>query len=141
MTAVATAPLRALTVRQPYPDAIILGSKKTENRSWPIPAKHVGTRVLIHAGAAPKRRAVLPEGVDTSAWPGTLGVILAVATLAGCHFDAGCCRPWGFAEVFHWQLVDVRPLAVPVPAKGALGFWTPGDDVLTAVQAQTGEAS
>jgi len=141
MTTVATAPLRALTVRQPWADAIAHSTKRTENRTWSVPARHLGTRILIHAAAAPDRHAVLPvENPDARDWPDRRGVIVAVATLASCHFDTGCCSPWGEREVFHWQLADVVPLAVPVAARGALGFWTPGDDVLEAVRAQIGEA-
>jgi hypothetical protein len=145
MTTVATAPLRALTVRQPWADAIARGGKAVENRTWSAPARHVGTRFLIHAAAAPDRHAVLPLEViaagGSDVYLDHRSAIVAVATLAGCHFDAGCCGMWGQRMVFHWQLADVVPLAVPVPAKGALGFWTPGDDVLVAVRAQIGEAS
>jgi hypothetical protein len=144
MTAVITAPLRVLTVRQPWADAIARGGKAIENRTWPAPAKHVGTRILIHAAAAPDRHAVLPLEVIAAGGSGVYfdhrSAILAVATLAGCHFDAGCCGMWAMREVFHWQLADVQPLAEPVPAKGALGFWTPADDVLAAVRAQIREA-
>jgi len=143
MTTVATAPLRALTVRQPWADAITRGGKAVENRTWSAPAKHVGTRFLIHAAAAPDRHAVLPLEVIAAGGSDVYfdhrSAILAVATLAGCHFDTGCCSPWGQRMVFHWQLADVVPLAVPVAAKGALGFWTPGDDVLAAVHVQLGE--
>lgn len=59
------------------------------------------------------------------------GVIVALAELTDCHPDASCCRPWGESAyreaggtlrpvVWHWVLEDVRPLAEPVPWKGAL---------------------
>lgn len=141
MTAV---PLRALTVRQPYADAIVQPGpdpKRIENRTWPAPPRHIGTRFLLHAAAATAVRPVLPDGADTTTWPGVRGAILAVVTLAGCHFDGPDCLPactrWGHTEVFHWHLADVLPLARPVPATGALGFWTPAPDVQDAVRAQT----
>lgn len=66
-------------------------------------------------------------------YPGVRGAVLAVATLAGCHLDAGCCGPWGMREVYHWQLADVEALPEPVPCKGSLGLWAPSADVLAAV--------
>jgi hypothetical protein len=43
-------------------------------------------------------------------------------------------------EVWHWEMAEVQRLAEPVPASGALGFWTPKDNVLEAVYAQLGQA-
>lgn len=133
--------MKALTVKQPWANAIAHGSKRTENRTWPAPAKHLGTRVLIHAGAAydPMGRFIIDRD-DLDSWPDTRGAILAVATLASCHFDGdGCsenCTAWGQRQVFHWKFADVSQLAIPVPAKGALGFWAPGASVLAAIEAQ-----
>lgn len=131
--------MRALTIRQPWADAIIHGSKRVENRTWPAPAKHIGTRILIHAGAAYDlmgRFVIDRDALDS--WPDTRGAILGLATLADCHFDGdGCtdaCATWGQRQVFHWQLADVAPLAVPVAAKGALKLWTPTEDVLAAIE-------
>jgi len=105
MTTVTSAPMRALTVRQPWADAIARGGKTVENRTWPAPARHVGTRFLIHAAAAPDRHAVLPLEViaagGSDVYLDHRSAIVAVATLAGCHFDAGCCGMWGEREVFH----------------------------------------
>lgn len=134
--------MKALTIRQPWAAAIVHGTKRTENRSWPAPAKHLGTRILIHAAASNDRTprpsnevpAELTRGM--SVWPDTRSAIVAIATLDSCHFDAGCCTPWGMSGYFHWTLADVAALPEPVPAKGALGFWTPSADVLAAVQAQ-----
>jgi hypothetical protein len=39
-------------------------------------------------------------------------------------------------EVWHWEIDHVQRLKPPVPASGALSFWKPRDDVLTAVRAQ-----
>lgn len=52
---------RALTVRQPYAGAIVLGGKTTENRSKPTP--YGGLRVYVHAGKA------IPE-VTSAPYPG-----------------------------------------------------------------------
>ena len=127
--------MRALTVKQPWAAAIAHGPKRTENRIRPIPAKHLGTEILIHAGAAEDINA-LPAAMVRQ-WPRHFGSIIAVATLASCHQDTGCCRPWGFPDTWHWQLDNVRPLAHPIlGVRGQLGLWAAPDDVLAAVQRQ-----
>lgn len=127
--------MRALTVRQPWAAAIAHGDKRIENRSKAIPPAHVGTTILIHAGAEEDNNALPADMIRQ--WPRHYRAIVAVATLAGCHQDAGCCRPWGFSETWHWVLEDVRPLPYPPrPVRGQLGLWTVGGDVLAAVQRQ-----
>ncbi|MBZ6102776.1 ASCH domain-containing protein [Streptomyces olivaceus] len=126
--------MKALTIRQPWAGAIAHGTKRVENRSWRLPAKYEGARILIHAGAQPDRHAqVYGEHLDV------YSAIVAVATITGCHYDNGnqvCCSYWAQPGLYHWTLADVIALPEPVPAKGALGFWTADDDVLAAVQAQ-----
>jgi hypothetical protein len=134
--------MKALTIRQPWADAIAQSTKRVENRTWPLPARHVGARILIHAAAALDRHAALPpQHPANGARPGHRSAVIAVATLTGCHLDDGCCAPWGQRQVFHWALTDVVPLDRPVPCRGALGLWTPPGDVLTAVSAQFPVAS
>jgi hypothetical protein len=132
--------MKALTVRHPWAGLIAHGDKTTENRSWTLPERHIGTRILIHAGAAfdNTARSLAAELDD---WQLTPSAIIAVATITGCHWsdDGACCGPWGFKRAYHWTLADVIALPKPVPAKGALNLWTPSDDVLTAVTAQIKE--
>lgn len=134
--------MKALTVRQPWADAIAHGSKRTENRSWKLPAKHVSTRILIHAAVTTDKKAVMPADCGIDRAFGSIpiarhGAIIAVATLAGCHFDTGCCEPWGMADYYHWEFADVTALPEPVMVKGALGLWAPAADILDVVTAQT----
>ncbi|GHC36823.1 MULTISPECIES: ASCH domain-containing protein [Streptomyces rochei group] len=125
--------MRALTIRQPWAGAIAHQNKRVENRSWKLPTKHHGSRILIHAGTQLDRDAEV-YGPHL----GDYGAVVAVATITGCHWsdDGTCCGPWGFERSYHWTLTDVTALADPVPAKGALGFWAPSDEVLAAVQRQ-----
>lgn len=134
--------MKALTIQQPWIDAIVQPGdkpKRTENRSWTPPAALIGQRILLHAGKADDRRAVLCRGD----WPDQRGVILAAATITGHHLanTTGplCCAPWGFPLTYHWDLADIVRLDQPVPCKGLQKFWTPPADVLAAVYAQLPE--
>lgn len=126
--------MKALTIRQPWAGAIAHQSKRVENRSWKLPAKHEGARILIHAGAQPDRHAqVYGDHLDV------YSAIVAIATITGCHFDNGnqvCCSYWARPGLYHWELDDVLALPEPVPAKGALGFWTPDEEIVNAALRQ-----
>jgi hypothetical protein len=127
----------ALTIQQPWADAIAYSDKRTENRSWPIPPAHVGARILIHAGKAVDRNAVLCRG---SNWPDQRGVIIATARLFACHQANTrgplCCAPWGFPDCWHWQLRDVWRLPTPIQVSGLQKLWRPTQGLVDAVRAQ-----
>ncbi|QLJ06797.1 hypothetical protein HZZ00_37855 (plasmid) [Streptomyces sp. NEAU-sy36] len=130
--------LRALTIRQPWAGAIAHQTKRVENRSWKLPAKYEGARILIHAGAQldPAARVYGPN-------LGVYGAVVAVATLSGSHWsdDGTCCGPWGFAQSYHWTLADVVALDEPVPAKGRLGIWAPDGELVASVTEQIKEGN
>lgn len=70
------------------------------------------------------------------------GVIVAVVDLVDSHPDADCCRPWGMSEfegrtMHHLVLANARPLAEPIPCRGALGLWRPQANVIDLVLADT----
>jgi hypothetical protein len=73
-----------------------------------------------------------------------MGAVIAVADVVDvCAIQGGytdCdCGDWAAPFQCHWKLANVRPLAEPVPCKGALGLWTLPEDVEAAVMAQLGE--
>jgi hypothetical protein len=146
--------IRGLSVRQPYTSAITFGDKNRENRSWPtsyrgLIALHAAKAVewdapdiaWTAAGLTPYR-----YGSPREAWTASLplGVIIGVAELTGCHHAGDCikggywsysfCSPWSMAAQFHWELSHVRPLAEPIPARGALGLWRLPEDAEKAVR-------
>jgi hypothetical protein len=145
--------VKAFTVRQPYAGAIVwqsnrYGPKRIENRSKPIPEKYIGETTLLHAAKDPHASGITAADLTDQPWPDVRSAILAVVRFAGSHRVVdGCCAPWGHVEtgereVWHWKLDDhVQRLTKPVPASGALGFWTPPDNVLTAVHAQLEETA
>ncbi|MDJ0342203.1 ASCH domain-containing protein [Streptomyces sp. H10-C2] len=126
--------MKALTIRQPWADAIAHQTKRLENRTWKTNYRGL---VLIHAAAAPDRTAIVygPR-------PDTRSAVIATARISDCHYsdDGRCCGPWGDENVYHWTLTDVSTLPEPVPCKGRLGLWTPAADIVTAVLEQEREA-
>jgi hypothetical protein len=150
-------PMRALSVMQPWIGAITYSDKRVENRGWPAPDWIIGRTIALHASKGPDWGA--PDRAWTAcglapyragpnaprrAWTAslTLGAVLAVATITGCHHSMDCrchhdegprergslCTPWSASGQFHWVLAGVRPLAEPLPCRGALGLWRlPGD--------------
>jgi hypothetical protein len=156
--------VRALTVRQPFAFAIAGGFKTIENRTRrtnhrgeiylhtsKAPEKSVS--IVRHCRDAAIRLdelggsgnfwdaiAVVPSRFYTPNPTLALGAVIATARIAGCHRSGeGCllaCEAWGEPDVWHWEVSDARPLAAAVPAKGALGLWSPTADVIKAVRAQ-----
>ena len=126
--------MKALTVRQPWAGAIAHQSKRVENRSWKLPAKHEGARILTHAGSQPARPAqVYAAPLDASS------PVVAVATLTGCHWsdEWQCCGYWAFENAYHWTLDDVLTLPEPIRGvRGQLGIWTPPTELVATVTSQ-----
>jgi hypothetical protein len=132
--------VKAITIRQPWTDSILYGTKRIENRTWAVPAAYIGVRTFLHAAKSRDHRAIR-NGIRPQ--NDVRGAILGAFTITGCHDDGDDCTPncsfWGQDQLFHWQLADVIALPEPVPAKGQLGFWTPPEPVLAAVQQQLPE--
>lgn len=128
-----TAPIRALTVLQPYAWAITVGVKPVENRTRRtkyrgLLAIHAGKRVMREGLGDPRiLEAIADRDFEINEATSRLGCVVAVADLTGCHdatYTAGCsCSPWAASYSWHWELSDVRPLREPVPCRGMLGLW------------------
>lgn len=154
-------PMRALSIMQPWLNCIAYSDKRVENRLWRAPDWIIGKRIALAASRQPDWHAPgmawtaagltsYTPGAPRKAWTAslTLGAVLAVATVTGCHPLYHICNPRGPVTVCtkwsawgqcHWLLGDVRPLADPVPCKGALGLWHLPEDAEKAVRAQLGE--
>lgn len=128
--------MRALTLKQPWADAITYGPKRTENRTWTT--KYRGP-VLIHAGAAYDLmgRFIITDRAALNSWPDTRKAVIATAELVDIHAAAKeCCPQWGEPNVYHWVLDHVTALAAPVPCNGRQGLWTPDADLQKSVADQ-----
>lgn len=145
--------MKALTLWRPWPAAILYGGKRVENRTWTPPREMIGQDIAIHAGQRVDDgavRAVRFSGcVGADLLPGPTGIV-AVVRLVGwideraqprtcadvSAEDARCVADsvW-FEHQVGWVLDRVRPLAEPVPCRGAQGLWTVPDDVAVVVEA------
>ncbi|MEV0093368.1 hypothetical protein [Streptomyces sp. NPDC050738] len=124
--------VRALTIWQPWASCIAYGTKRIENRSWPIAYRGL---VLIHAGRTNDPAAdEVPLTRPFLIRPQPHGAIVATAQLVDCHADDGWCSLWAARGLWHWKLSDVQRLPRPVPCLGSRGLWTPDAGILTAVR-------
>lgn len=129
--------MRALTIRQPWAWAIFNG-KDIENRDWPTRFRG---RVAIHAG----------KGMTDAEWkaardyckarglvipvPDVLlrGWVIGTVEIVDCVSSSD--SPW-FMGRYGFVLRNPQPLAIPQPAKGALGFWEPDEETQMAIKRQ-----
>lgn len=137
-------------MRQPWAYAIIHGGKDVENRSRNIAGTYRGL-VAIHAA---KSRLATFDALHAGLWPyrpraHTLGAIIGVVDLVDVHSPAtdlrrddfcqtamgDLCSVWAEIEAWHLVLANARPLAEPIPYRGALGLRTLPDDVAADVVA------
>lgn len=152
--------MRVLTVRQPWAWAIVYGGKDVENRIRNVAGAYRGP-IAIHAGLSYDNEASWSAGWESlhaaitaegsppwdAPWVGG-GAIIGVVDLVDVHDpldvlfrapeNAGvpvACSPWAEEGAFHLVLANPRPLAEPIPFKGALGLRTLPADVEAAVWA------
>lgn len=142
--------MRVLTVRQPWAWAIVHGGKDVENRSRNIAGDYRGP-VAIHValrdddewdehdasafiGVCPDRNKISHVRY-ACAWCNfrrplvwrQQGHIIGVADLVDAHQAADCwdspsyCSRWADGA-WHLVLANPRPLAEPIPFRGALGL-------------------
>ncbi|MFJ2407047.1 hypothetical protein ACIOUE_37770 [Streptomyces xanthochromogenes] len=111
--------VRALTIYQPWADAIVHLRKDVENRSWVTP--YTGL-LLIHSAQRADQTALKEAPKDL---PGIRGAVIAVARLTGCHLCDATCSPWAQPGSWHWTFTDVTALASPLSCPGARKLWIP----------------
>jgi len=126
--------MKALTICQPYAHLIMINVKPVENRTW---YTHYRGPLAIHAG---KSKEWMGEKNGHDNYGITLtqmafGAVIAQAELVDClqieRVHAGDYDrryPW-LRDHEHakgpwcWVLEGIRPLAKPIPWKGAQGLW------------------
>lgn len=128
--------MRALTICQPYAHLIVIGEKRVENRLW-----HTRYRgpLAIHAGKSLEWMGGEKPPPDMA-----FGAIVGIADIVDC-IDIFEIQIGNYDEKYPWiadhkhvhgpwcfVLENVRHINVPVPWKGAQGFWNVPDSALPA---------
>jgi hypothetical protein len=116
--------LPAISVRQPWAEAIISCGKNIENCSWPCPARYFGRVLLIHAGKTIDFDGNLSFHPELSGIKSPL--VFKRGGIVGAMFISGCEENnpsrWADPLCFHWLIS--RAWRVPFYAcKGRLGFF------------------
>lgn len=139
--------MRAITVRQPWAWAIVHGGKDVENRTRNIAGAYRGP-VAIHAAVLDATGPAAAEVAE--AWRhwwaaadspgGQRGHIIGVVDLVHVHPDCTelvegfghtpTCSAWAMTDQWHLCFDNPRPLAEPIPYRGALGLWTLPDGLV-----------
>ncbi len=120
--------MKALTVKQPWAELIMIGLKDVENRSRRTSFRG---RFAIHVGL---RRADPDDlGLDLmpvrlrkpiqQAWErhGHPGQVIGTVELVDCLQDSR--SRWAMSGYWHWVLREPKLYTRPVSAKGQLGLW------------------
>lgn len=143
--------MKTLSVKQPWAYLLCAGIKNIENRTWKLPEKHRGERVLVHASGRPDKepymlfndeQAVAVDNIilDVCGSYATLGAIIGSVRFMDCtinHQSIWAERaekdPWyeyihGECQVinpiFNWVVADPVLFEEPIlGVKGKLGFW------------------
>ena len=141
---------KAISIKQPWAYLICANMKPIENRTWPLPEKHKGERVFIHAGAKPVGQ-YFNEGVFTSDQLNYLiqskkidliEKVQTSAIIGSCRFvDCVINHPSIWAEkspmeirdgkefligkpIYNWIIADPVLFEKPIlDVKGKLNFW------------------
>lgn len=132
--------MKCLSIQQPWADLILYGLKTVENRTWSTVVR--GT-VLIHAGVKYDRAGLAFIGTVLAKHYGCgriaeareileraetrRGAVLGTVDLVACLTQSP--SPW-FVGPYGFNLRNPVPLRVPVPYRGALGFFEVPDHLV-----------
>ena len=139
---------KVLSVKQPWSYLICAGIKPIENRTWKLPKKYKGERVLIHASAKPDNIELAIEGQATvkeiqllsalnycdenelySAIIGSVKIVDCVInhpSIWAEKSEPGQCEITGewIKPIYNWVLANPILFDKPIlNVKGKLGFW------------------
>ena len=149
--------MKAISIKQPWASLICTprkdnptkGIKDIENRSWKLPEKYIGQRVLIHASGKPDKEPYMlfnddqincigDRIMDVCASYHLKSAIIGSVQLVGCEIN----HPSTWAEkstgvfvsntfvhkpedkpIYNWILANHILFPEPIPCKGKLSFW------------------
>src|ERR1700730_8286729 len=115
--------MKALSIKQPWVNAILNEGKDIENRSW---QRSFRGWLAIHASGQPEREARYPRGhrvpdLDTLDYSAICGVAFVVDIVARSR-SKWFYRPKDGSINYGWVLSRVTALKKPIPCKGALSL-------------------
>ncbi|MDE2106620.1 MAG: ASCH domain-containing protein [Patescibacteria group bacterium] len=134
--------MKALSIKQPWAHLIVNGIKDIENRDWPTKQRGI---VAVHSSAK-LERAEMKSACDLlmqicipfsarrfqdEKFP--TGSILGTVEIVDCVAESDSL--WFFGK---YGFVLQNPVAfdVPIPCRGALGFWNVPENILPQMREQ-----
>lgn len=133
--------LFALTLWQPWANAIVLGPKRLENRDWRPPPTLIGHVIALHAGkvwdkvGAKIIAAELWSGCPSAPVFDRISAIIGLARIVRVVEDSG--DPW-FSGPIGWELGDVRSVR-PRPCRGHQKLCGVPPDIAESIRAEAPE--
>ena len=140
--------MKAITLRQPWPWALLKGGCDTITVSGPTLQGYRGD-LLIHAGKHLADReeidwilAIFPASMPPIDHPGTVEVaqsgFVGVVTVDSTHHSSACngiCSEWTDGPGWHTRITRPRALQKKIPGFGQVGLFVPVPAVLRLVGA------
>jgi hypothetical protein len=129
----------ALSVRQPYANAILYGAKDIENKNT---RTHFRGTILLHASASLADKAVVAAHTamlreakalgPTEEYSPVRGALIGTVDIVDCLETS--TSDW-FSGPFGWVLSNPREFKRPIPYKGAVGIFYVGLNELAGTHA------
>lgn len=128
-------PVRALTIRPVWADAILAEKKEIEFRSWQ-PSVQL---FVLHAGktdqsADLKRHVELYGPTNPERVRSAYTAIIEVVKVLDPSQVRKLVKRRDIPDTFGWQLKVLAKIEEPIPAQGQLGLWRVPDDDLTRIE-------
>ena len=114
--------IKALSIRQPWAELIIMGVKDVENRSWAT--EHRGSLIIHAARTLDVSKEELKEYAEQYGFdPDNLvyGALIGIVEVVDCTMMVS--SDWHYKGQYGWYLKNPKRLEVPVLMKGRLGLF------------------
>jgi hypothetical protein len=137
--------MKTLSYKQPWAYLVAVGLKDIENRTWKLPEKYKGKRILIHASGlkGTKFKINLTDDQMKAAFGSIseqaingkfdFGAIIGSVEIVDCVInhpsiwaektDLYDRNKAGLGPIYNWVLANPILFPEPIPAKGKLSFW------------------
>ena len=146
--------MQALTIHEPWATLLVKGKKQFETREWyrnyrGLLAIHSGKQSVSVEDYSPELEELLDDlDITQNDLNNNKGKIIAIATLKEIHLmskefikaQSELERLTGFWQPgrYAWELIDIKPLPEPIPARGMPGLWGVSDEIYAEIQQQLG---